>query len=433
MTASPAQAAPSAPSAAGPGSARRILLHCPDITLKGRNQVDFQDALDANVRHVLMRAGLRWRVGSARGRVYVETTGVNAADIERVVPLLEMTAGVSSLGTAVWLRPGETLTGSGEMNWPLIEQSVVALAIASYVPGASFAVRVNRVDKTLPVKSKDIEIRLGDAIRRQTQWAEVDLASPDLRIQIDAYPDGLYIYPGKHRGIGGLPVGTGGRVLALLSGGIDSPVAAFMLAKRGCTVDLLHMSAGHPRNVDPASAVIARLAQRLSRTTIRSRLYVVPYTFFDLHLMGRPSGFEMVLFRRFLMRCAEYLAQKIEAGALITGDSLGQVASQTLENLASSSRPVTLPVLRPLIGMNKQEIIEQGRRIGTYEISIEPYKDCCALIARHPRTRSRHEELSLIEQDLFPDYARLIADTFRETLCLEYDCGELTAQSTVEF
>ena len=433
MTISTAQAAPLRPPGGEPGSARRILLHCPDITLKGRNQDDFQNALDDNVRHVLKRAGLGWRVGSARGRVYIETTGRDPAEVERIIPLLEMTAGVASAGAAIWLRPGETVTAAGELNWQLIEQSVVALADAAFEADASFAVRVNRVDKTLPVKSKEIEIRLGDAIRRQTKWIKVNLGAPDLRIQIDAYPDGLYIYPGKHIGIGGLPVGTGGRVLALLSGGIDSPVAAFMLAKRGCTLDLLHVCAGHPDNLDPRTAVVARLAQQLSRTTLRSRLYVVPYTFFDLSLRGRPSGFELVMFRRFLMRCAEYLAQKIEAGAIITGDSLGQVASQTLENLTSASRVVTLPILRPLIGMNKQEIISAGRRIGTYEISIEPYKDCCALIARHPRTRSRHEELSLIEEELFPDYGRLISDTFAETRCLEFDCGELTAQSTAGF
>lgn len=430
MTSSTAQAEPLRQAGGEPGSARRILLHCPDITLKGRNQDDFQNALDDNVRHVLKRAGLGWRVGSARGRVYVETTGQDPAELERIIPLLEMTAGVSSVGAAIWLRPGETVTAGGELNWPIIERSVVMLAATAFEPDASFAVRVNRVDKSLPATSREIEVRLGDAIRRQTKWSRVDLDDPDLRIQIDAYPDGLYIYPGKHIGIGGLPVGTGGRVIALLSGGIDSPVAAFMLAKRGCMLDLFHISAGHAHNLDPDTAVVARLSRRLSHTTLRSRLYVTPYTYFDLCLKGKPSGFELVMFRRFLMRCAEYLALRIGAGAIITGDSLGQVASQTLENLTSASRVVTLPILRPLIGMNKQEIISHGRRIGTYEISIEPYKDCCALIARHPRTRSRHEELCLIEEELFPDYGKLIADTFRETLCLEFDCGELTGQRT---
>lgn len=421
----PAAAPPPTTAAVG-----RIVLHCPDITLKGRNQDDFQRALVRNVRHVLRHAGLDWGVGSARGRVYVESGVAAATELEAAMTALSRVAGVSSLGAAQWLRP-ETLADDTAFNWPLLEDVVVGIAGAGYRPDASFAIRVNRVDKALPVHSRELGVRLGDAVRARTPWQKVDLGRPDFSVHIDAYPDGLYVYPDKRRGIGGLPVGTGGRVLALLSGGIDSPVAAYMLAKRGCTVDALHMAASHLRDFDARASVVARLAAQVSRYSLRTRLYIVPYTYFDLALRGEPTGYELVLFRRFLMRSAEHLARHIDAGALITGDSLGQVASQTLENLAAASAPVTLPILRPLIGLNKQEIIELGRRIGSYEISIEPSKDCCALIARNPRTRSDDARLSRMEAQLLPDYPDLLRQTFAETLCLEFDCGELVAERSL--
>ncbi len=410
---------------------RRLLLHCPDITLKGRNQRDFQDALVRNVRHVLNRAGLDWRVGSARGRVYVESTGRDPAAIEQALNVLDKVAGIASLGDAVWLRPADLSTMDGGMNWRAIEDALVAIADPVYQAGQTFAVRVNRVNKRLPVKSSEMEARLGAVLRDRTSWDRVKLKGEDRRFQIDAYPDGLYLYPGKRTGVGGLPVGTGGRAIALLSGGIDSPVAAFMLAKRGCSIDALHLSVSHPGSLDESRSLIARLASRLSRYTIATRLYVVPYTYFDLALSGKPSGYEMVLFRRFLMRCGAYLSRNIDAAALITGDSLGQVASQTMENLAAASGAASMLTLQPLIGLNKQEIIDQARRIGTFDISTEPYKDCCALIATHPRTRSSDSRLALLEQDLFSDYDQMLRDTFSETLCLEFDSGECVGRRIV--
>jgi len=408
---------------------RRLLLHCPDITLKGRNQEDFQKALVRNVRHVLRRAGLAWPVAGARGRVYVDSGAAQEGEVERALSLLEKVAGITSLGAAEWLHPAQ-LTASGSFDWAILEDIVVRQAAAAFRPGGSFAIRVNRVDKALPVHSQELGARLGAAVRARTEWDAVDLKHADLTIHIDAYPDGVYVYPEKRRAIGGLPVGTGGRVLGLLSGGIDSPVAAFMMSKRGCTVDLFHMAASHLRAFDPGQAVVARLAAQLSVYGLNSRLFIVPYTFFDLALVGSATGYELMLFRRFLMRCAEYLATHVGAHALVTGDSLGQVASQTLENLAAASQAVDISILRPLIGMNKQEIIDAARQIGTYETSILPYKDCCALIGRNPRTRSNDEHLRELEAQKFSDYEGLIRQTFAETLLLEYDCGELVSQKT---
>jgi thiamine biosynthesis protein ThiI len=407
------------------GRLGRILLHSPDITLKGKNQGDFQQKLEANIRLRLHALGLAWQVGSARGRAWVDTTGRGATDIDAAVRALGDIAGVTSLAAAVWLRPVEVVDETGGLNWPLLEETLTDMAQACFQPGVTFAVRVNRTVKSLPASSQEMEQRLGGVIRSRTGWDKVDLSRPGRTFYIDAYTDGLYAYTDKRSGIGGLPAGTGGRMLALLSGGIDSPVAAFMLAKRGCAIDLFHLTAAH---LDPARAgesVVLKLAAEISRFSLRTRLYAAPYTYFDLALKGGQTGYELVLFRRFLMRMAERLAGRLGDTAVITGDSLGQVASQTIENITTASAPLTLPVLRPLIGMNKQEIIEQARRISTYEISIQPYKDCCALIGRHPRTRTQPEAASRLEAEMFPDYERLMEQTFADMVRYDLECGRL--------
>ena len=411
------------------GQHGRILLHSPDITLKGKNQGEFQQQLEANIRLRLRALGLAWQVGSARGRAHVDTADRGRADIEAAVRALGDVAGITSLAAAMWLRRGEVVDKDGGLNWPLLEQTLVDMAGECFQPGVSFAVRVNRTDKSLPASSQEMEQRLGGAIRSRTGWDKVDLGRPGRTFYIDAYTDGLYIYTDKRLGIGGLPVGTGGRLLALLSGGIDSPVAAFMLAKRGCNIDLFHLTAAHLDPARAAESVILKLAAEISRFSLRTRLYAAPYTYFDLALKDGHSGYELVLFRRFLMRMAERLAGRLGAAGLVTGDSLGQVASQTIENITTASAPLTLPVLRPLIGMNKQEIIEQARRISTYEISIQPYKDCCALIGRHPRTRTRPEAAARLEEEMFPDYERIMDQTFADMVRYDLECGRLVGMA----
>ena len=228
-----------------------------------------------------------------------------------------------------------------------------------------------------------------------------------------------------YKGPGGLPVGTSGHLLSLLSGGIDSPVASFLLSRRGASVDWFHMSATHVGEGDFETSVVGRIARTLSRFSLQSRLFVVPYTHFDLALAGGETGYEPVLFRRFLFRIGEALAGRIGASALVTGDSLAQVASQTLDNLVTSTKAVEILVLRPLVGMDKQQIMHLARGIGTYDISIEPYKDCCALYARRVRTRAREEAVSVLERRLVPDYPGLIERSLRDMLWGRYESGKL--------
>jgi thiamine biosynthesis protein ThiI len=238
-------------------------------------------------------------------------------------------------------------------------------------------------------------------------------------------PDVMFIYSDRRKGIGGLPVGTSGQVLSLLSGGIDSPVASFLLARRGCIVDWFHVSATHLQARDFSESVVGRIASRLSRHTMCSRLFTVPYTHFDLELGGLDTGYEPVLFRRFLFRVAEELGRKIGSAALVTGDSLGQVASQTLENLIASAKSTDMPLLRPLLGLGKQEIMDLAKQIGTYEISIEPYKDCCALYSRNVRTKTLDAVLTDMEERIFGDYRSVITRTLDDVMWAEYECGKL--------
>jgi thiamine biosynthesis protein ThiI len=400
---------------------QRILVRCPDITLKGQNQAYFQRTLIDNIDHRLNALDAKMTVKGAHGRIYIESAKSPPATIEAALRALRETPGIDSIANAQWVRPKDVrLDGS---SWSLIEAAMIEMARESYRPDASFAVHVNRVDKRLPIDSMEMARRFGNAIRQHSHWERVDLKHRDQTFYVDIYPDGVYLYDRKIKGVGGLPTGTGGRILGLLSGGIDSPVAAYLLAKRGAQVDLLHMSASHVDQRNQGSSVVARLAQRLSCYCLRTRLYIVPYTYFDLAVAKRRSGFEALLFRRFLLRVAADLARSIGARALVTGDSLGQVASQTLENLASTSQAVDTLILRPLIGMNKQEIISLAQSIGSYETSIEPYKDCCALLTSRPRTRSNVARLKALEQEI-NDYDALIDKTLEDTFCFEYDCGQ---------
>lgn len=408
----------------------RILIHFPEVSLKGKNREDFESQLLRNICHRLARLGLRWSIVRAFGRFYVEVPDTAMPSLDAALDALAQLSGVAAVAPAVWLRPADLQATASSPNLDLLEARLVALAASVYAPERSFAIRVNRVDKRFPLASQALEHRLGRAVRERTGWDRVDLRRPDRTFRIDIYPDGAYLYADKRPGPSGLPVHTGGRVLSLLSGGIDSPVAAYLMAKRGCSVDLFHMSAAHPGPGDREADVVLQLAGRLSRYTLRSRLFVAPYTHFDLALPAAAGGYALMLLRRFMTRTAQTLAARVGALALVTGDSLGQVASQTLENLVANSRAADMPLFRPLIGHNKREIVDLARAIGTYEISIQPYKDCCALLSRHPKTRTSHETLTDLERLHFPHYDELVDATLADTVEFAFDCGERAPSRT---
>lgn len=407
-----------------PAQINRILVQYGELTLKGRNRRDFERTLIHNLRHRLRRAGFDWPVEHRHQRTYVAVPPAEPAEVERALAVIAEVPGLANLSPTVFF-PAEAIEQRFDPQLEAPTAALIELAAASHVEDGSFAVRVNRADKRVPLKSDKLARELGSAIYTNTPWKKVNLTRPDRTFYFDIYEEGIYCYTDKRKGPGGLPVRTSGRVLALLSGGIDSPVAAYLMARRGCEVDFIHLTATRVQQTRAADELVARIAQQLSRYSLRSRLHLLPYTHFDMALMGANTGYDLVLFRRFLARVAQALATRTGAQALVSGDSLGQVASQTLENLVSTSMAAQMPLLRPLIGLDKQEIIDVARRIGTYELSIQPYKDCCALLSENPRTRSRHQELEKLEAQYMPDYERLIEDTLAEMVTLQFDSGEL--------
>jgi len=399
---------------------KAIVVHYGELGLKGANRPDFIRQLRNNLRQKLQAAGCSWAVRSIPGMLLVDVPEeADEAALARAGEAIGQVFGVAWHGPATVVPHGGFVGEQAAADWDRLTAAALVMARKREDPNASFAVRVRRGDKRLPFRSVDLERRLGGAILQETQWRRVDLTRPDVTFYVDVRERESLVLAQRLPGPGGLPVGCAGRVLTLLSGGIDSPAAAWLLAKRGCRVDFLHFSADEPNAEAIRNSKIWELARSLARWTLGARLWVAPYTFFDLALMRGRVDHELVLFRRFILRAAERLAGELGAEALATGDSLSQVASQTLSNLAAASEAARMPILRPLIAYDKEEIVRLARRIGTYEIAIRPYKDCCALISRHPKTRSRADKIAALEARLFPDYERLIEQTLQAAVRLD--------------
>lgn len=402
----------------------KICIHYGEIGLKGKNQPDFRQQLEDNIRFRLRSLGIKWPVRYAHSYFYLDLPA-DATENERHTALsaLKDVPGIAWYGPAMSLDVSDAFT-DGTVNYDLLEPQITALAREKYIEEGTFAVRVNRADKRLPGKSIEYERRFGAVVIEQTPWEHVDLSNPDITLHIDMYAEYVFIYAEKIPGAGGLPVSITGKVLTLLSGGIDSPAAAYLAAKRGCSVDFIHFTANKFQMENAPQYKVSRLVQDLSKVTLRSTLYLVPYTHFEFEILGNPIEYELILFRRFMSRAAEVLAGRIKAQALVTGDNLAQVASQTLENLVSATRSISIPVLRPLITYDKKDIVDLAKSIGTYKLSLEPYKDCCSIISKHPRTVSTHAELQEIEDDLFDDYKAMIDATLNDAVVLKYKCGK---------
>ena len=403
---------------------RRILIRAPEIRIKGRNRPSFREALKRNLGRRLRRVGLDWPAGSAGDRVSIGVP--ESAGLDRAL------AAVSTVFGVELALPARVLPRAvgGEPVPPnrLLEQTLeLCCRLAADAPraaGAGFALRVRRRDKRFPIRSRTIADAVGRAILDRTAWERVDLSDPAFTIFIEPHEEAIFVWNRRVRGPGGLPVGVAGRMVALLSGGFDSPVAAWMMASRGASLDFVHLTPAAADPEEPSAAKAVRLVRALSRYTGRSRLVLVPYTRFDLNLTGSRTGYEALLFRRFAFRLGEAVARRFGAAALVTGDSLSQVASQTLENLISVDAAVSLPVLRPLIGLDKAAIMKRAEEIGTWEISAIPAKDCCALIARTPRTRSEPRRIASRESRLIPDAGELTRLSLGESALGSFEDGE---------
>lgn len=365
-----------------------IVVRFGEVFLKGRNRPAFMDRLRANVARAIARTG--WRTEAVHGRLLLVPETAEGAPPERALARACRVPGVVSVSPARSVPPVPDE----------IAPVAAALAAATMPPGAaSFAVRPRRTDKRLPYTSVELACRVGDAVSART-GLRVDLRSPDLEVGVEVGARS-FVWTETRPGPGGLPVGTAGRVVVLLSGGIDSPVAAYLAQRRGCRLDAVYFHS-FPLIGDGARDKVLDLARVLASYGGSLRLHVVPFA--EAQLAVRDAAdprLYVLLYRRLMFRIASRIAARVGAGALVTGESLGQVASQTLENLACIAAVVDLPVLRPLIGMDKQETVVWARQIGTFELSIRPYDDCCSLfVPKHPETRGRSSVLERAERAL---------------------------------
>ncbi|MFH1314882.1 MAG: tRNA uracil 4-sulfurtransferase ThiI, partial [Candidatus Uhrbacteria bacterium] len=273
-------------------------------------------------------------------------------------------------------------------DFDLIQETALELVRSSESDWQTFKVITKRSHKLFPATSMEVSRDVGARVLEQTKKA-VDIHNPDLTIQIEITEKQTYIFTEKIPGAGGLPVGSSGTVVSLLSGGIDSPVASWQLMKRGCQVIFVHFHSA-PQTSQEAIDKVQELSELLSPWQIKTKLYLVPFLNIQKEIVKECRGeYRVVLYRRFMYRIAEQIAEQENAKALVTGESVGQVASQTIENIATINDAVTIPILRPLIGLDKIEIIDRAKQIGTYELSILPHEDCCSLfVPRHPVTKS---------------------------------------------
>ena len=280
----------------------------------------------------------------------------------------------------------------------------------------TFGIHVKRADKSFKPDSQVLASTLGKAVKDKFNLS-VKLKNPDLNIFIEI-ADEVFIHLNKEKGLGGMPVGIGGRILSLLSGGIDSPVASVQMIKRGAEVDFLHFHAFNS-NEKAVNSKILDLAKIVTKYQLKSKIYIVSYNEFQKGLLNHKieNGYDLVLFRRFIVKFAEFLAEKEQYHAICTGDSLSQVASQTIENIGSVMSNVSVPVFQPLISMDKLEIIDLSKRIGSYETSILQYKECCSLMSKNPKTKTRKNIIERFEGLL--NFQDIIRKTYSKVQIVE--------------
>ncbi|MBM3777609.1 MAG: tRNA 4-thiouridine(8) synthase ThiI [Acidimicrobiia bacterium] len=366
-------------------SSPSFLVHYQEIALKGKNRPWFLARLVRNLRQAVRDLG-GTVVRSLMGRI--EVVPGPGVDPDRVAERLKTTFGIANY----------SLAGRERLDLDAIAAAVLRDLGAR--EAGSFRVSAKRADKRFPLTSPQIEREVGGRIGQARGW-RVDLERPELVVHVEVLTDEAFYYFGKERGPGGLPAGTAGRVVCLLSGGIDSPVAAFRAMKRGCAVTFVHFHS-YPILSRASQEKARQLVDLLTRRQLRSRLYLVPFG--DLQqqvVLAVPGPLRVVVYRRLMLRIAERIARARRAQALVTGEAVGQVASQTLENLAVIGNVASLPILRPLVGMDKEEIMSEARALGTYPISIVPDQDCCTLFTpRNPQTKARRATVERAEAAL---------------------------------
>jgi thiamine biosynthesis protein ThiI len=380
-----------------------ILARIGEIALKGLNRSKFEERLVSNLKRRLNKTG-EFKITRSQSRIWIESSD-DSVHLEEALQLAVKVFGIVS-ASIVWRFDGD-IGDICEFSRRYVQELLAKQEILT------FKVEARRSEKRFPYNSPEICTEVGAFLLEAFPFLTVKVNKPDLVLQVEVR-EHIYIYSGRIMGFRGLPVGTAGKGLLLLSGGIDSPVAGFMMASRGMELEAVYFHS-FPYTSDRARQKVIDLAELLTLYTGRIRLHIVDFTSIQVELRDKTQG-EMltITMRRVMMRIAEEIARQAGAMALITGESLGQVASQTLEALCCTDSVVTMPVFRPLIGLDKEDTVAIARQIGTFETSILPYEDCCTIfVAKHPKTHPSIQLAVRCEKDL--DIEEMVARGVRQT------------------
>ena len=356
---------------------KAFLIKYAEIAIKGKNRYIFEDALVAQIKYQLKNVEGKFRIVKEMGRIFIYTDG--EFDYDETIEALKRVFGIFSICPAVVLE---------DEGFERLSQEVTEYVKKLYGEKAlTFKVNTRRNKKTYPMQSMEISSALGGAILDACPNMKVDVHHPDVFVNVEIR-NKIYLYSENIPGPGGMPLGTNGSAMLLLSGGIDSPVAGYMIAKRGVTLDAVYFHAP-PYTSERAKQKVVDLAKLVAKYSGPIRLHVVNFTDIQLYIYDKCPHEELtIIMRRYMMKIAEEFAKKDGCLGLITGESIGQVASQTIHSLAATNDVCTMPVFRPVIGFDKQEIVDVALKINTYETSIFPYEDCCTIfVAKHPVTK----------------------------------------------
>ena len=376
-----------------------FLIKYAEIGIKGRNRYLFEDALVQQIKYALRKCEGQFTIRKNQGRIYVDAQ--TEFDFDEVVEHLQMVFGISGICPVVYVED--------EGFEKLCETVVKYIADVYPERNKTFKVAARRARKNYPLDSMTINMDMGEAILKAYPDMHVDVHNPEIMLNIEIR-EKIYIYSEIIPGPGGMPVGTGGKAMLLLSGGIDSPVAGYMIAKRGVKIDAVYFHAP-PYTSERAKQKVVDLARQVAKYTGPIYLHVINFTDIQLYIYEKCPHEELtIIMRRYMMRIAEHIAKETECLGLITGESIGQVASQTMASLVATNEVCELPVYRPLIGFDKQEIVEVSEKIGTYETSILPYEDCCTIfVAKHPVTKPNVNVIRRHERNLEEKIDELVA------------------------
>ncbi len=354
-----------------------FLIKYAEIAIKGKNRYVFEDALMHRMKLVLKRVDGEFAVTKSQGRVYVECN--SEYDYDEVIAALSTVFGINAICPVVKVE---------DEGFEKLKEAVVKYIDDEYPDkDHTFKVFARRANKAYPVHSTEMNSELGAAVLDAYPGMKVDVHKPEIELCVEVR-ESIFIYSKQIPGPGGMPIGTNGKAMLLLSGGIDSPVAGYMVAKRGVKIDAVYFHAP-PYTSERAKQKVVDLAKKVAKYTGTICLHVINFTDIQLAIYDKCPHDELtIIMRRYMMRIAEHIAKENECLGLITGESIGQVASQTIQSLAVTNEVCTLPVFRPLIGFDKQEIIEISEKIDTFETSILPFEDCCTIfVAKHPVTK----------------------------------------------